>query len=167
MPWTETSQSAWGELEIKIGVPGALNVMSTSLALIGNVKEDSFSIETEEGKKLQWFATGHNLVDELRLQGTLTLKLSVKNLNLAGLSKFWDVTEGVGGNIEVDNMSTSNKYSVKIASKVVGSETLLIPYCSVSMKPTYSEDSGFGQDIEFTILRPSVGAPLFEIGQVV
>ena len=166
MAWTPTAQSAWGELDIQIGVPGALNVMSTALSSIGNVKEDSFSLETEDGTKLQWFATGHNLIDELRTQPTLTLKMNIKNLNLANLSKFWSVTESVD-TIEVDAMMTSNKYSVSIAPKVVGAEKLDIPYCAVSMKPTYSEDAGFGQDVEFTILRPKAGDPLFVISQVV
>lgn len=165
MAWTETAASAWGELDIQIGVPGALNVMSTALSSIGNVKEDSFSLETEDGTKLQWFASGHNLVDELRLQPTLTLKMSIKNLNLSNLSKFWAVTENVD-KIEVDAMMTSDKFSVSIAPLVSGAEKLEIPYCAVSMKPTYSEDAGYGQDVEFTILRPKLGDPLFTISRV-
>jgi len=166
--WTETSATAWGELEVKIGTPGVSNTMSTSLASIGVVKEDSFSLETEDGKKLQWFTTGHGLVDELKTQPTLMLKLHLKNLNLSALENFWDVTENITeGTIEVNAMMTTAKHSVYIGSKVVGSEALEIPYCSVSMKPVYSEDSGWGQEIEFTILSPSAGAPLFVITQVV
>lgn len=165
MAWTNTQASSWGELEISIGIPGALNIMSVALTTIGQVKEDSFSLETEDGKKLQWFATGHNLIDELRLQATLMIKLSIKNLNLSELSRFWDVTESTD-DIDVNTMTTSIKYSVKIASKVVGSEVLEIPYCSVYMKSTYSEDAGFGQDVEFTVLRGAVDAPLFQIKQL-
>lgn len=166
MAWTDTSATAWGGLDIKIGTPAALNAMSTTLATIGNVKEDSFSLETEDGKKLEWYATGHNLIDQLRLQPTITLKCSVKNLNFANLSKFWNVTDGADG-IKVVNMTTSTKFSVSIASKVAGSEALEIPYCSVYMKASYSEDSGFGQDVEFTILRGAPDAALFTIKKVV
>lgn len=165
MGWTPTTASAWGELDFQIGVPAANNAMSVALASIGTVKEESLSVETEDGKKLQFFATGHNLIDELRLQATLTIKLSIKNLNLSELSKFWDVTENVD-DIEVNEMTTSNKYSVMMASKVSGSEALHIPYCSVYMKATYAEDMGWVQDIEFTILRPAVGEPLFTIKAV-
>ena len=166
MAWTETSASAWGGLDIKIGTPAALNAMSTTLASIGNVKEDSFSIETEDGKKLQWFASGHNLIDELRLQAVLTIKCSIKNLNLSNLSKFWTVTDDEAG-IKVMNMNTSSKFSVRISTGVVGSEALDIPYCSVYMKASYSEDSGFGQDVEFTILKGAPTAALFTIKKVV
>lgn len=165
--WSNTSASAWGQLDIQIGTPGALNAMSAVLASIGNVKEDSFSLETEDGKKLQWFATGHSLIDELVLQPTLTLKLQIKNLNLANLLKFWDVEEDATlGKIKVKAMTTSLKYSVKITPKVIGAETLEIPYCAVNMKPSYTEDSGWGQEVTFTILSPGANLPLFQIGQV-
>lgn len=167
MAWTETSASAWGNLTIKIGTPGANNAMSTSLSAIGTVKEDSFSVETEDGKKLQWFSTGHNLVDELQTQPTLILKMQVKNLNKSALTKFWDVEEdGTTGKLKVNAMMTTDKFSVSIQSEVVGSETLEIPYCSVSMKPVYSEDSGWEQEVQFTVLSPGSGQPLFQIGQV-
>lgn len=168
MAWNETSASAWGEIDLQIGVPASGNEMSESLATIGVVKENSISVDTDEGTKLQWFATGHKLVDELRLEPTMSIKVEVKNLNLANLQKFWDVEEdATSGKIKVSGMTTSAKLSVKMAPKVIGGETLEAPYCSVSMKPTYSEDSGWGQEVTFTILSPGTDKPLFQIGQVV
>lgn len=166
MAWTETSATAWGSIDIKIGTPGLANIMSADLASLGNIKENSFSVETEDGTKLQWFATGHNLIDELRLQSTITIKCSIKNLNLSTLSKFWSVTDDTSG-IKVMSMTTSAKFSVQIGSPVVGSEVLEIPYASVYMKATYAEDSGYGQDVEFTVIRGSKTAPLFTIKKVV
>ncbi len=165
MAWKETENKAWGEIDFKIGTPKAGNLMSTALSTIGNVKEDSISIETEDGGKLEWKATGGRVIDTLQKEGKITIKCTVNNLKKATLEKFWNVTENSEGKLEVHGMTSSNKLSVAFASKVAGTETFEAPYCSVSMKPKFSEKDGWEQEVEFTLLRGSETAPLFVIGQ--
>ncbi len=165
MAWKDTKATAWGTIEIKIGTPKAGNAMSTSLVSIGTIKEDSISLETEEGTKYEWKGTGGVIIDTLVGEGTVKVKCKIKNLNKSNLEKFCNVTENSDGKIEVKGLTTSNKYSISMESKVSGSETFEAPYCSVAMKPTFSEKDGWEQEVEFTLLSGGEGKPLFIIGQ--
>lgn len=168
MAWKETSATAWGsKVQIKLGTPATGNAMSTSLAGIGVIKEDSIAVETADGTNLEWKGVGGKLIDQLKGEPTITIKCIVKNLNKSNLSKFWNVQEdATSGKLKVLGMTNSTKYSVLLGSDVVDSETFEAPYCSVGMKPVYSEKEGWGQEVEFTLLSPGEGKPLFEIGQV-
>ncbi len=165
MAWKETSATAWGEIDVKIGTPKTGNGMSASMVSIGNVKEESISIETEDGTKLEWKATGGKVIDTLTQGGKISVKCKVKNLNKSNLEKFWDVTEDSSGKLQVMGMTTSNKYSVSLEPKATGAEVFEAPYCAVSMKPTFSEKDGWEQEVTFTLLSGGEGKPLFTIGQ--
>lgn len=58
--------TAWGEIIMSIGTPGAGEIMSTTLTSLGNIKEESVSLETEDGNVYQLFGTGHVLLDQLK-----------------------------------------------------------------------------------------------------
>lgn len=59
----------------------------------------------------------------------------------------------------------SEYFSVKMASKVVGSDSLEAPKCTVSVKPVFSEKEGWSAEVEFTILK-GTAAYLFNVGTV-
>ncbi len=166
MAWTKTSATAWGEVVMKIGTPTENNAMSENLASIGYVKEDSISLETEDGEKLEWKAVGGKVVDTLTKEGKISIKCQIKNLNKENLEKFWNIEEDeASGKLKVLGMTNSNKYSVLLEPKVEKAETFEAPYCSVSMKPTFTEKEGWGQEVTFTLLSGGEGNPLFLIGQ--
>ena len=50
MAYTDNNATAWGEVEVKFGTPGAGNTMATTLKSLGIIKEDSLSWEKEDGK---------------------------------------------------------------------------------------------------------------------
>lgn len=167
MAWKETTATAWGDIEFKIGTPSADNGMSTSLDSIGTVKEDSIGVETQDGTTKEWRAVNGKLIDELKGEPILKVKCFVKNLNKSNLGKFWNVSENATtGELEVKGLTNANKYSISFGSNVKESEEFKAPYCSVSMKPAFDEKEGWGQEIEFTLLSPGEGKALFNISQV-
>lgn len=162
--WKETSSTAWDGMVLKIGVPEADNEMSTSLSVIGHIKE--MSMETEDGEKKEWKDINGKVIDELTQEGKLKWKTSLKNLNKSALEKVWDIEEDTSnGSLKVKSMSTNKKYSLQIASSVQNAEVFSAPYCSVTAKSTYSKDDGYMLEVEFTILSPGEGRELFVIGQ--
>lgn len=162
--WKETSSTAWDGMILKIGVPEADNEMSTSLSIIGHIKE--MSMETEDGEKKEWKDINGKVIDELTQEGKLKWKVSLKNLNKSALEKVWDIEEDTSnGSLKIKSMSTNKKYSLQIASSVQNAEVFSAPYCSVTAKSTYSKDDGYMLEVEFTILSPGEGRELFVIGQ--
>lgn len=162
--WKETSSTAWDGMELKIGVPALNNAMSTSLAVLGHIKE--MLMETEDGEKKEWKDINGKVIDELIQEGKIKWKVTLKNWNKSALEKLWNIEEDTSnGSLKVKGMSTSKKYSIQIASSVQNAETFSAPYCSVTAKPNYSKDDGYTLDIEFTILSPGNGKELFVISQ--
>ncbi len=171
MSWEETTATAWGStIGFKIGTPENKE-MATNLVNIGIVKEDSINVELADGTKLEWRAVGGKLIDILQGEPTFTISLIVKNLNKSNLEKFWNIEEDEStGELKIFGLSTSKKYSILMGSEVKDSEVFKAPYCSVSMKPHFSEKEGWTQEVSFTLLdRGGTGEnkkPLFLIGQV-
>jgi len=145
--------TAWGEIEMLVAVTGASDAMGTPLVSLGYIKEDSLAIETEEGEVMQLFGTGHVLVDEqggepsMRLKGTL--------LGIANAKQFWTFNTTNTGRVE--SFVTTGNYSVKFASKVVGSETFEAPKCKITAKPLFSEKEGWTVELTITVLKGQGG----------
>lgn len=162
--WKETSVTAWAGMDLLLGSPKAGNVMSDTLVSVGNIKE--VSIETEDGEKKEWKDINGVIVDSFQQEATIKITTTIKNLNLSNLKKFWNVEEDTAnGSIKVKGTSTSQKYSVQLKSSVQNAETFSAPYCSVTAKPKYGNDTGFELEVEITILEPAKGRELFVIGQ--
>lgn len=149
-------KTAWGKVILKIGETTADGAMAATLESLGYMKEDSVTLETAEGTKLQLFGTGHELIDELLTEPILTLKATVVGANMAVIKKLWKVTEtGTGDTkkVMVQSMVTSKKFSVQMATEVIGSDTFEAPKCSVSMALTFSEKEGWNGTMSFTMLK--------------
>lgn len=142
--------TAWGEIEMLVGTPGASDAMSASLESLGYIKEDSLAFETEEGEKMQLFGTGHVLVDEQGGEPSVRVKATLLGIEKA--KQFWEM--GVDPNPgQVKSFVTSDAYSVKFASKVVGSETFEAPKCKIAAKPLFSEKEGWTVELTITVLK--------------
>jgi hypothetical protein len=162
------NNTAWGEIDIEFGTPGNGDLMSSTLKKIGTVKEESLSVEKEDGTKLELYGTGHILVDELKTDPKLTIKGIVIGISKENVTEFWDATpSGTGATekIEVASLVSKKKYSVRLASKVSGSDTLEAPYCSVVFSPAFSEKEGWTAEFAFTMIKGASGK-LFHIGKV-
>lgn len=150
------ANTAWGSLVISFGTPAAGDTMSASLTSIGTIKEDSVSIEKADGTVLELYGTGHTLVDKLKGEPTLTLKFTAIGITAAAVALFWDAAV-VTTRTTVASMINSKKLSVKLASLVVGSDTLEAPYCEVSMGPLFSEKEGWTAEISVTLIKGATG----------
>jgi len=160
---TENSKSAWGKILLEYGTPTVNQGMTTLLKTMGYVKEGSLSLEQEEGTKLQLFAEGHVLLDELQLEGVVKLKGTIIQIPETVRQEFWN-TETNAGKMSVKSMVTSNKYSVKLTSEVEGSDTFEAPYCSINFGLAYSSTEGWSAPFTITVLKGKSGK-LFEIGK--
>jgi hypothetical protein len=154
------ANTAWGEQVVSFGTPAAGDTMSASLTDIGKIKEDTVSIEKADGTVLELFSTGHNLVDKLKGEPTLTLKFTLIGITAAAIALFWDATL-VSTRTTVKSLVNSDKLSVKLASKVVGADTLEAPYCEVSMGPLFAEKEGWTAEISVTIIKGASGNLFF------
>ncbi len=152
MAYNETNETAWGS---SVG----FNIDGTP---IGIVKQDSISVETADGTKLEWKAVGGKVIDQLQGEPTVTVKCVVKNLNKSNLEKFWKIEEE-GDKIKVLGMTNAAKYAISIGSDVVGAEIFTAPKCAVAMRPKFAENEGWTQEVEFTLLEKN--GVLFEISQ--
>lgn len=162
-------KTAWGEILMNIGLTGANDVMATDLESIGILKEDSLSLATEEGKKYELWGSGHELIDELQGEPTLTVSGIIIQVPEDIRKKLWEVSEQGSGDakkMQVKSLVTKEKYSVQFASKVVGSETFEAPKCSVSMKPVFSETEGWTAEFSFKIIKSKITGVLFQFGTV-
>lgn len=151
--------TAWGEIIMSVGAPGVGEVMGASLTSLGFIQEDTLEITTEEGDKIQLFGTGHVLVDQLQLEDTITVNCSLIGIEKA--TQFWEL--GTGN--QVKSLVNSDDWSVKFASKVVGSDTFEAPKCRIKATPQFSEKEGWTVDLAITVLMGEA-AYLFEFGTV-
>ncbi len=143
--------------------------MATIFKSMGNILEESLSIEKEDGTVLQLFEEGHILIDELHQEPTLKINATIIGIPEDIRQAFWNVeTSGTGDarKVSVKSLLNSNKYSVKFAAEgVPGSETFEAPYCSVNMGPAYTSAQGWTATVVITILKGKSGR-LFDFGVV-
>lgn len=161
--------TAWGEIRMKIGKTLSGDVMATTMKSIGVLKEDSISLATEDGQKYELYGSGHELLDELQGEPTLTVTATVVQVPEDTRKEFWEVVEegeGDAKKMQVKSMVTREKYSVQFASQVPGSETFEAPKCSVNMKPAFSETEGWSAEITFKIIKSKITGVLFQFGVV-
>lgn len=161
--------TAWGEILMQIGKTGANDAMAAPLKSIGVLKEESISLTTEEGKKYQLYGSGHELLDELLGEPSLTVTATIVQVPEETRKELWEVEEtgeGEAKKMKVKSMVTREKYSVQFASRVPGSETFEAPRCSVNMKPIFSETEGWSAEVSFNIIKSKKTGVLFQFGVV-
>ena len=156
MAYVDNNATAWGEVEVKFGTPGAGNTMATTLKTLGIIKEDSLSWEKEDGKVYKWTAIGGKIIDQMKGEPTYKFKCTVKNFSKALLSEIWDIEE-VGDKLVMKSFVSKKKFSVSIIPKVSGAEKVDIFYCSMTGTLTYDEESGYNIEIEITSLDGGKG----------
>ena len=163
------TKRAWGEVEMSYAPINEQETMPDTLTSIGEIKEDSLGLETEDGTVLQVFKEGHILVDELQLEPTLKVNLTLTNIPESIRTVFWDAEKtGTGDNTEfgVKSLINSEKFAIEFAAiKVPGSDTFRAPKCSISMSPLYSSKEGWTANIKITLIR-GLSGKLFTFGKV-
>lgn len=161
--------TAWGKILMEMEETGANDTMPQALESVGTLKEETLALATEEGKKYELFGSGHELLDELQGEPTLTVTATVVQVPEETRKKLWEVEEtgeGDAKKMKVKSMVTKKKYGVRFASQVPGSETFEAPKCSVNMKPVFSETEGWSAEISFKIIKSQITGVLFQFGIV-
>jgi len=158
-------KTAWGEVVVKAALAAATGLMPQELIDLGFILEDSVSVETEDGTVLQLRGTGGTLLDKLSQEDTLTLNLTLIGVNKENVDKFWDTEEDENGVLWVKSTVTTQKFAIGLATKVVGSETLLMPNTSVKASLSFAEDQGWTMVCAFTFMKAPNGR-LFGFGKV-
>jgi len=153
--------TAWGTIIMSVATTGALDVMGAPLVSLGTIKEDSISLATEDGGKMELFGTGHVLVDQLNNEAAM--KINATLIGLTNAKQFWTVDGVLTGQIK--SLTKSGNFSVKLASAVTGSDTFSAPKCVITGTPVFSEKEGWTVNLEITILKGAAGY-LFELGTV-
>lgn len=155
--------TAWGNVKMYFGEPNA-----TASTLMGDILEESLSIETAEGTVLELYEEGHILKDRLQLEPTITIKATLIGIPEAARSAFWQLaagSEATEGKVTVKSLVNNEKHSVRFASQVVGSETFEAPNCTISMSPAFASNQGWTATVTITVMKGENGK-LFDFGKV-
>ena len=144
--------TAWGKITLNVAAAGDGDTMPSSLAPLGIVEEDSFSLETEEGEKIQLFGSGHVLVDEKQLENIETLSCRVIVPTLAQITQFWDVTKGSNDKYTVHSTVSGAKYAIQFIPELDGAIQLEAPKTSPTCKLTFEEKKGWILEMSFTLI---------------
>jgi len=152
--------NAWGKITLKVAdAPSSGAAMPQSMTDLGIVEEDSFSLETEEGEKIQLWGSGHVLVDQKQLENVESLTCRLVVPSLAQVTKFWKVTQtGSGDSIKYTVHSTiaQKKYSVTFEPELAGAIMLEVPQSDVAGTLNFEEKKGWVLTVTFTIVPVQV-----------
>ena len=163
MPYEETSNTAWGKVEVQVGAVNATDgskMPTSGLKGVGFIKEGSLSIEQEEGDKKEWKAVGGEVVDTLTSASSLRVKFRVKNLNKSMMERVFNVKE-VGDTLEVNSLAPTKEWALAIIPETIGAEVLKAPRVKLTGVVDLSGDTGYEIDVTATILQAKVDSPLF------
>jgi len=147
--------NAWGKITLKVAVaPDSGAEMPDSMSDLGIVEEDSFSLETEAGEKIQLWGTGHVLVDQKQLENVESLTCTLIVPTLEQITKFWKVTSSGEGDEKytVHSTMTDKKYSITFVPELTGAIMLEIPKTDVSAQLDFEEKKGWVMTMTFTIV---------------
>lgn len=147
-----SQKTAWGEIELSVGETGAAGAMASTLTSVGYILENSFSMPNEEGTTLSLNATGGVRVDEKTGEPRIIVNCTL--IGIENATQFWGIS---GGAKRITSFSNDKKYSVRIASKVVGSEALEAPECKINGLPQFSETEGWTVPLVISILKGEAG----------
>ena len=148
-------KTAWGKITLNVAEAGTDENMPSSLDSLGIVEEDSFSLETEEGEKIQLFGSGHVLVDEKQLENIETLSCQVIVPSLEQITKFWDVTKTGSGDTEkytVHSTVANKHYAVQFLPELEGAIKLEAPKTNPVCKLSFEEKKGWLLAISFSLI---------------
>jgi hypothetical protein len=161
--------TAWGEVKMNFAETNEDETMPANLSTIGEILEETLSIEKEDGAKLQLFREGHILHDELAQEPILRVNATLIGIPEASRAAFWDASpegEGAALRYKVKSLINSKKFAIQFAAvKVPGSDTFEAPKCTIEMSPLYSSTQGWTATIVITIMKTKDDL-LFQFGKV-
>lgn len=148
---------SWSECTITVGKTGEGDVMATSLASLGTIKDRSTTLESAEGDQLIAKATGGRTVAAEYLDGTYRLKFRLIEPDAAffttlGLGKAGSPGEDASEATEISTHIVSEDYSVKVSPKNLGATGINAPKCRLMVAPGYSEEEGQYVDVTADIV---------------
>lgn len=149
---------SWSKCSVEIGKTGALDAMAETLSSIGDIKDKSTTLATEDGEQLKMKASGGKLHAQEDLEGNITLTTRIIEPDYAFVATLIGATHTEATKkLVIKSQVVSDTYSVKVTPKNIGATGLEIRKAHVKYKDGYSEEEGHYADLTFTILETSDG----------
>lgn len=151
------SVTAWGKCNVESGATGANGALSTTLEDVGKIKEGTTKLEIEGGGSEKLYGEGHELLDQMELEGNFKLSFTLVKASLEAIAKMYGVS------ISVDELGlattvVTEERSYIVTPKLLGAIGAKLPKCSTSIKPIFGTKEGWTIEITATSLVPETGA---------
>lgn len=149
---------AWSKCKIDLAPMPEDESMAEDASMfnVGIIRNNTTSLSTEEGDALQAIETGGAIVAEEKQEGTFELATEIiepsddlyVNLGIGRKS---------GDDLLVDTHIVPGNFSLKLTPKNLGAKGIKVPKCSVSVAPSFGDDTGHALTLTFSILNGDAG----------
>lgn len=159
--------TAWGNAHLEYGTIGANGALPTTWTDMGCILDQTLNVTATEGTALEIRCSGNVLSEQQDVEATYALGFSLKGVDQAIFSIFWDTdTTGSDGITWVDSTMTPENFAFRLSvPNAIGSDTFIIPKGSITLRPAYADNAGFSMTAVITILQSELGH-LFGFGTV-
>ena len=149
---------AWSKCKIEIAPMPDDETMASDDAMmdIGILRNNSTSMSTEEGDSLQAQESGGGIVAEEQQEGSFRLQTELIEPSNDLYVKLGLGSE-VGDDLNVKTHIVNANYSVKLTPKNLGAKGIKAPKCSISVAPSFGDDTGNGLSVTINILNGDAG----------
>lgn len=149
----------WSKCSIKIGETPNGEGMASTLTSVGTIKNQSATLESEEGDALEAVATGGEIVAKESLEGGYTLTCRVIEptdalYTLLGLGAA-DSQDNTAFNVTTHLVGKS--FSVEVTPKNAGARGIRAPKTNVTFAAGWSEEEGNFADLTFELVHGDAG----------
>lgn len=149
---------AWSKCKIEIAPMPDDETMASDDAMmdIGILRNNSTSMTTEDGDSLQAQESGGGIVAEEVQEGSFKLQTEL-------IEPSNDLYVALGlGSVKGDDLMVKThivnaNYSVKLTPKNLGAKGVKAPKCSISVAPSFGDDTGNGLAVTINILNGDAG----------
>lgn len=159
---------------VYLGEIGAGETLSPLFEDLGIIDADSLTITTADGTVIEIKDINGELIEQVKLQPTLTVGFTLLNPSEKTRGKFWElreVGEGDARKVQVVSLVQNKRMSLKFANiDNIGSETFEAPKCSISMSLAYAANKGYTGTCTAVLLKPqrtgNLKPEIFQFGVV-
>lgn len=149
---------AWSKCRIDIGLTPDDESMAADSTLfnIGVIRNNTTSLTTEDGDALQAIETGGAIVAEEKQEGTFSLSTEVIEPSDELYTKL-GIAHMSGEDVLVDTHIVPGNFSLKLSPKNLGAKGIKAPKCSISVSPSFGDDTGHAVVLNFSVVKGDAG----------
>lgn len=149
---------AWSKCKVELAPMPEDESMADDSALfdIGIIRQNTTSLSSSEGDALQAIETGGAIVAEEKQEGDFALATEVIEPS-DDLYTDLNIGSKNGDDVDVKTHIVPGNYSMKLTPKNLGAKGIKAPKCSVSVTPTFGDDTGHGMTLNISIMQGEAG----------